>query len=108
MLDIANKRCFHHAGREAVARCPGCGRFYCRECVTDHQGKVLCASCLSRGSEQAHEGAGLRVKLFRFVQVMVSVALLWFVFYVLGRSLLLLPSVFHKGTLWKVPFMEGG
>lgn len=108
MLDIANKRCFHHAGREAVARCPGCGRFYCRECVTDHQGKVLCASCLKGGGDTGQTGPAAYVKVLRVVQVLASLAFLWFVFYVLGRSLLLLPSAFHEGTLWQVPFSEGG
>ena len=43
---LAQSRCFQHAGREAVARCPECERFYCRECVTEHEGRMICRSCL--------------------------------------------------------------
>jgi hypothetical protein len=32
--------------REAVSRCPVCTRFFCRECVTEFDGRVLCSSCI--------------------------------------------------------------
>lgn len=46
MIDLARQRCLRHDFREAVCRCPGCGRFFCRECVTEHGGRLLCAACL--------------------------------------------------------------
>ncbi len=57
--DLSGKRCFNHAGREAAARCPGCRRFYCRECVTEHDGRVLCAECLRRRAHDARAGGRL-------------------------------------------------
>jgi len=42
------QRCWNHELREAVCRCPECGRSYCRECVTEHQARLLCASCLAK------------------------------------------------------------
>lgn len=43
-----NRRCFNHAEREAVARCPECRREFCRECITEHKGRMLCTNCLGR------------------------------------------------------------
>jgi|SRR5580698_8482302 hypothetical protein len=41
-------RCLFHAQREAAARCPHCGGTFCRECVTDEEGKLACPPCLRR------------------------------------------------------------
>ena len=45
---LTHQRCFHHSHREAVARCPECRQFYCRECVTEHDYRVICATCLKK------------------------------------------------------------
>ena len=42
------QQCWNHESREAVCRCPGCGRSYCRECVTEHGARLLCAACLRK------------------------------------------------------------
>ena len=34
--------------REAVARCPECTQFFCRECITEHDDRVLCSACLKK------------------------------------------------------------
>jgi hypothetical protein len=41
-----HQRCWNHEGREAVCRCPECGRSFCRECVAEHEMRFLCAACL--------------------------------------------------------------
>ena len=41
-------RCLLHPLREAAARCPRCGGTFCRECVTDEEGKLACPPCLRR------------------------------------------------------------
>src|SRR2546423_1786774 len=46
MPAIMHQQCWNHEAREAVCRCPGCSRSYCRECVTEHQARLLCALCL--------------------------------------------------------------
>jgi hypothetical protein len=46
MSDLARQKCFHHPGREAIVRCPSCRRDFCRECVTEHDGRYLCSACL--------------------------------------------------------------
>lgn len=43
---LARRRCFSHEAREAVCKCPGCARFFCRECVTDFDRRLLCAFCI--------------------------------------------------------------
>ena len=45
---LAHQRCFNHATREAVARCPECHHFFCRECITEHDDRVLCTGCLKK------------------------------------------------------------
>src|SRR5580658_7631208 len=35
-MTLLDQRCFNHDLREAVAQCPSCKRFFCRECVTEH------------------------------------------------------------------------
>ncbi len=48
-------RCAYHHGREAAARCPSCHRDYCRECVTEHRGRLLCITCLAAATaRRAH------------------------------------------------------
>jgi hypothetical protein len=101
MPSLTQQRCFNHALRESVARCPECHRFYCRECVTEHEDRVVCAACLKR---LARVPFLQRRGLVRGVQVLQCLAgglLLWFAFYLVGTGLAALPDSFHQGTLWK-------
>src|ERR1700760_3121586 len=45
---LRHARCLFHPLREAAAKCPHCGGTYCRECVTDEEGKLACPPCLRR------------------------------------------------------------
>jgi hypothetical protein len=45
---LRHARCLFHPLREAAARCPYCGGTFCRECVTDEEGKLACPPCLRR------------------------------------------------------------
>ena len=56
MAAVALQRCLHHGEREAIARCPECGSFFCRECITEHDERVLCASCLAKITRPAIAG----------------------------------------------------
>ncbi len=53
MTELWTQRCQFHALREAVARCPECQRYFCRECVTEHDERLLCASCLRKLLERS-------------------------------------------------------
>ncbi len=100
--DLTQQRCRNHAEREAAARCPGCGHYFCRECVTEHEDQVRCADCLKKAA---------RVPLLRrrgfagawsTLQCLLGLLLAWFFFHLLGELLLALPSSFHEGTIWRI------
>ncbi|HEX4083861.1 MAG TPA: rhomboid family protein [Chthoniobacteraceae bacterium] len=94
------QRCIHHPAREAVARCPECGRYFCRECITEHEDRVICADCLRRiagGPEKRRD----RFAWFgRLVWSALGLLLAWIVFYEIGHGLSLIPSSFHSNALW--------
>jgi uncharacterized paraquat-inducible protein A len=95
------QRCHHHAGREAVARCPECGLFYCRECVTEHEDRVVCAGCLRKSTGRTQARRNRFAGIGRALLVALGIMLAWFFFYSAGRLLLLTPTSFHEGTLWE-------
>ena len=99
MKDALRQRCFHHPERVAGARCLGCGRTFCRECVTEHEGRVLCAPCLAAAARQEtrRQGSG---RILRAGAACAGIATAWLFFYLLGHALLLARSTFHEGTLW--------
>ncbi len=101
MHDLSHKRCFNHGFREAVACCPECGRYFCRECVTEHENRVLCASCLKKLIRTSVRKPFRLGGLIRMVQFLVGALLLWMSFYYLGQILLSLPTSFHEGTVWQ-------
>jgi hypothetical protein len=94
-MNIARERCSNHASREAVARCPECGRTFCRECISEHDGRVVCAFCLKRLSTKPVRRYRL-ARLVPLIQILVGVLLLWSSFYLLGKVLLTIPSSFHE------------
>ena len=99
--------CFNHSRREAVARCPLCSRFFCRECVTEHEGRMLCTTCLSglvRSTPKTRRP--WRIWLSSLLQGGFGLLLLWIVFYLIGRLLLAIPHSFHEGTIWQSHWWE--
>jgi hypothetical protein len=101
MRDLAQQRCFNHAVREAAARCPECKHFFCRECVTEHEDRVLCAACLKKlaGSQSTKRRAFAGV--MRFARFAAGILIAWFFFFLIGEVLVRLPDSFHEGALWK-------
>ena len=101
MEQLVHQRCFHHSLREAVARCPECRQFYCRECITEHEDRVICATCLKAiTAVVATPSRRSMAWLLPLLQSAVGVCLTWLFFYVIGAALLSLPSSFHEGTVW--------
>ena len=101
MSSIALQRCFNHGLREAAARCPECERFFCRECVTEHAGRVICASCLKAIAAREGQRGGKRRGLVATGHCLGALLLLWLVFYALGRMLVAMPAAFHEGRMWQ-------
>ena len=100
--EIARRRCHHHPSREAVARCPRCRRYYCRECVAEHSGEILCADCLKKLTTAPRRKRKPLGGLVRTAQIIIGVALLWSCFLIVSRALLNIPGVFHEGTVWEM------
>ena len=97
---LASQRCFHHALREAVARCPECRQFYCRECITEHDDRVICASCLRNLAATTERKRTSLAWALPLGQLTLGLALVWLVFYFFGAALLSIPSSFHEGNVW--------
>lgn len=101
MSTLAQQRCFNHALREAAARCPECGHFFCRECVTEHDDVVLCSACLKKTARIPLAKRFAFAKILRLAHFVFAVLLAWFFFFLIGSGLLKLPTSFHEGTLWE-------
>jgi hypothetical protein len=107
MTTITQQRCMLHAGREAVAQCPGCHRPFCRECVTEHDDRILCAACIHGLVSQGTTPKRVRARfLSRLLRAAMGFFVLSLAFYVTGQLLLRLPSAFHEGSLWRPDFFE--
>jgi hypothetical protein len=101
MPSLAHQHCLNHSAREAVAQCPQCRQFFCRECVTEYDDRLLCAACMRKISKV---DAPARQPWRALGRVGLSVAgccTAALFFYWLGQILLLIPTRFHDGTLWK-------
>jgi hypothetical protein len=84
-----HQRCWNHETREAVCRCPSCGRPFCRECVSEHESRLLCAACLAVQGRARQAGRG------RFAPAGAAIAgmlLAWLLIYGAGRGLVLITA----------------
>ena len=93
MTALVHQRCWHHADREAVVRCPECRRYYCRECAIEHEGRMVCAACIARGEEGRQSSSGIaRWTIFALSGFLLA----WMAFYYLGMALDRIPSDFFE------------
>lgn len=106
MANLTLQRCLNHATREAVARCPECRQFFCRECITEHEDRVICAACLKKLTRGPLLKRPALANLVRVLQCAMGLLLAWFFFHLLGEFLLELPSDFHEGTIWEPRFFD--
>jgi hypothetical protein len=96
-MTLVDQRCVNHMLREAVAQCPSCKRFFCRECVTEHQGRMICVSCvhaLAGDAKKTAKTARARWTAMALAGILIA----WLVFYYLGLTLARIPSKFHGVT----------
>ena len=107
MPSLVHQRCFHHSLREAVARCPECRQFYCRECITEHDDRVICATCLRKLTAAAQERRSPLAWTLPVLQLGLGLGILWFFFYCFGATLLSIPSTYHEGTIWMDRWWKG-
>lgn len=110
MAAIASQRCLNHFDREAIARCVECGGFFCRECITEHDGRILCGSCLQKIVAPDAKRTGRFLGGFAGPVLAGSIGMLvaWYCFYTIGTNLLSMPSEFHPESLWSSQWQIGG
>jgi hypothetical protein len=101
MQSVTYQRCINHPVREAVARCPECHGFFCRECITEHDDRVICANCLKQITHVTVNTGPRFASLARLAYCALGLLISWLFFYQVGRALLLIPTSFHDGTLWQ-------
>jgi len=106
MSNLSQQRCFNHALREAVARCPECRQFFCRECITEHDGKAVCTACLKKLAQSGLRTTRRFPHVIHVVECVAGLLIAWFFFFVIGESLVRIPDSFHEGTIWQVPWID--
>jgi len=94
--------CGIHPERQATARCPSCHGFYCAECITEHEGKLICASCLA-GKRTPREKPGRRWRppVAASLQLLLAILLCWALYAFFAQTLADMPDEFHDGTIWE-------
>ncbi len=98
---LTRKRCVNHSHREAAAKCPECNKFYCRECVTEHENKVLCATCLASDFSE-NKDKSINLKFLKHILIFLfSFLLLWLLYYYFGQLLLTISPDVHEGYFWE-------
>jgi hypothetical protein len=97
---LRQRRCDNHPQREASARCPECGHFFCRECITEHDDRVLCASCLAKLSIKKSKSTRSWALAPRLALVLLAAAVVFCAVFLFGSFLATLPSHFHTHGGW--------
>ncbi|HLK67830.1 MAG TPA: hypothetical protein VKU19_30570 [Bryobacteraceae bacterium] len=100
MPSAIHQRCWNHEAREAVCRCPECQRSYCRECVTEHSGRLLCASCLKAQSQTSRKRSGRLRRMLPAGMLVAGILLAWLVFFGAGAVFNLFASRMEQ-TSWQ-------
>ena len=88
MSAALQQRCWNHAEREASCRCPRCLRSFCRECVTEHESLLLCATCLQGVAGKRKSNRRLMRQFLPAAMALVGLMLAWCVYFGLGQAFL--------------------
>lgn len=88
MTELRQQRCFRHDQREASGRCPSCRRYYCRECITEHDHRLLCVTCLAQLSATPTPSPR-RPWRFDYLYPALGLLMVFTLFYWLGQILIL-------------------
>jgi hypothetical protein len=94
-MELTFQRCLIHPHREAIARCPACGNYYCKECVTEHEGKFLCSNCLQRRTAPLKSAQRTAGWFKAAIGMLLGLSVGWLYFYFIGRLLILIPANLH-------------
>jgi hypothetical protein len=107
-LQLQHSVCLNHPRREAAARCTSCCQPFCRECVTEFEGRMVCGACYRELSKPKEKPKRDWFPLTTTLQAVLGLAGLWFIAWLLGELLLYIPSNFHEGSLWEKIAIRAG
>jgi hypothetical protein len=85
---VLTQRCWNHEAREAVCRCPQCRRGFCRECVAEHDGRLLCAACLRAAVQAAGTRRGVSRRFVAAGLTIAGILLSWAMFFGAAEGLI--------------------
>lgn len=81
-----------------MARCPECARYYCRECIVEHDNRVLCTHCVSKLLAPKTKKRRSLEPVFLPLAFCVVLLVGWMCFYLLAEVLLRIPSNLLEST----------
>ena len=81
-----SQSCWNHESRQAVCRCPECRRSFCRECISEHESRLLCAACL-RAIAHAPPPPPRSPAVF-IALALAGVFLGWLIFFIAGEAVI--------------------
>ncbi len=94
--------CKVHPERPAAARCPSCRNFYCPECITEHEGRLTCASCLEAAAVPVTERkSDLGLFIAPVLHLLIALLVGWLIFLSVAQFLGDISDEFHDGTVWE-------
>ena len=104
MSEGLHQTCLNHPTREAAALCPTCKRPFCRECITEHDYKMICANCLADlRKAKTEKKREVRLPLMPVLQVVIGLIVLWTIYFQIGEILVNIPVELHDGKVWEAP-----
>ena len=100
-VSLKNRRCFNHADREASARCPVCQNDFCRECITEHKGKMLCVNCLKESTQKKQNKKKIFAPVFYILLLAITVIIIFLCFVNMGRGIAFREINKHENASFK-------
>src|SRR5262249_39064518 len=82
-MGLRHARCLFHPLREAAALCRHCRETFCRECVTDDEGKLAGPPCLRRMARPPAVQLSLTRRLRQVLAGLIALAALMALFFAL-------------------------
>jgi hypothetical protein len=93
------QRCWNHEAREAACRCMACARSYCRECVAEHEGRLICAACLAQASaKRAVRRGGMR-RLAPAALIIAGLLMAWLAYWMIGAFVITIVRTAERNTV---------